>query len=209
MHIIDSTLSNPTLSLENEFYRLSYEECIAGDGVDIKRTECRNECNCCNCTNNEEISTNQISQQHSDSQCFSENITRANRRRYVGFSHVEIREYSLEIDKPAKYSFSGPAITMGWSHTVTESIPIDRFEEVFKRHHTNILTNIQRKNLLRAVGGFTEVDFRRVCGKKQVIGGKKMHRHSRSWDDLSSVSIECLGDVNSEGMTQAGLFADI
>ena len=219
MHIVDGRLFDPTLSIENELCQLSIgSDMRAGvelnDGVDFHTSETLIEdAGCCNCAEKEELSTAlstiHSNQQNSDNlESVEDDIECSSRINCVQFSHVELREYALEIDSAPNFAFSGPAMTMGWSYTETKNVAIDIFESTLKRHQINRLTCSQRKNLLRVVSGFSEVDFRRVCGNVKVLGGKKMHRHSRSWDDLSVASAEALAST-STSLGHVGLFADI
>lgn len=84
--------------------------------------------------------------------------------RSVQFSHIEVREYEIELgDCP--YCSYGPPISLGWAYSSSSMIEIDEYErsrstKMCRKGKELVLTLYQRKNLLRQFG-YTNVDFRR------------------------------------------------
>eukprot|EP00814_Leptocylindrus_danicus_P008533 CAMPEP_0116011364 /NCGR_PEP_ID=MMETSP0321-20121206/4527_1 /TAXON_ID=163516 /ORGANISM="Leptocylindrus danicus var. danicus, Strain B650" /LENGTH=248 /DNA_ID=CAMNT_0003480589 /DNA_START=155 /DNA_END=901 /DNA_ORIENTATION=+ len=132
------------------------------DSVDVTDSSCSSSLYLyCESSASSHTNLNDIAE---EGECDDEAITKSPLRRSVQFSHIEVREYDIELgDCP--YCSYGPPITLGWNYGPSTRIEIDEYEgsksaKMCRRGKELVLTLYQRKNLLRQFG-YTNVDFRR------------------------------------------------
>lgn len=94
-------------------------------------------------------------------------------RRTVSFSHLEIREHSLIVGDHPSCS-TGLPLSLGWKHALGPSriIPLDDYEESRgARKHGSLmrLSPMERKYLLKRVGGMSEKDLVQAERRHKVI----------------------------------------
>lgn len=87
----------------------------------------------------------------------TDNMTPPRRLHRVAFTHVTVREYSLEVgDNPSVCC--GPPVTLGWSYNKKGVIDIDTFEADKVKTGTECrkLSSVERHHLLSTIGGHSE-----------------------------------------------------
>ena len=87
----------------------------------------------------------------------TDNVTPPRRLHRVAFTHVTVREYSLEVGDNPSVS-CGPPVTLGWSYNKKGVRDIDTFEADKVKTGTECrrLSSVERHHLLSTIGGHSE-----------------------------------------------------
>jgi len=112
----------------------------------------------------------------------------------VTFSELHVREYNLEIGSHP-CCLNGPPLSLGWEYNKLAPISVDDYEFVrtnditMKRRKGRelVLSSYERRNMLRNISGFTDLDFRKLRDKSSQHKSLSTRlRTSASRQDLSS-----------------------
>lgn len=121
---------------------------------------------CSSCSSLVTTSQDELSSNESEI-CYQTYVSPVNRkkpRRSVGFSHIQVREYELELGDNPSCAY-GPPLTFSWEHCSDNTIDIDDYESnryerrTLRQMHLNAS---QRRNILIWCAGYSENDIKMV-----------------------------------------------